>query len=341
MGNIIRGRRGTPGETYPQPSRIGATGPSGGPTGPTGSQGGIGPTGPGGAAGSTGPAVTGPTGPTGSGGGIGPTGPSGGPTGPTGGHGATGSTGPAGTGSTGSTGPTGPGGGVGPTGPSGGPTGPAGASVTGPTGPAGTGSTGPTGPGGGQGNTGPTGPAGSGSGSTGPTGPTGPTGRGTTGPTGASSPAFARNSAFGPATNTAITAEIGAGTQEVTFGTIESGGGPSASVPVTPNVTGILHVQAVVFALNEVAVTSQLQAQFGVNGVVQTTPLATTCLLSTSDFGGGFTGGTVAIQAILGPFTLGVPVNINLFVAAWNTGELSLQANDTTLTVQEVVTSSA
>jgi hypothetical protein len=139
--------------------------------------------------------------------------------------------------------------------------------------------------------------------------------------------AFARNFAFGPAAPYEVTDTP----TRIPWGTIDSGAAPGQSVPITPTVTGLILVQGVVECVNSSEDAEQLTVQVGVNGVLQATPLEA-----------GFVNGgageqtSVPFQTRLGPFPLGVLVNISLFVSANSIGDLSLEVGDSTLSVQEV-----
>jgi hypothetical protein len=144
---------------------------------------------------------------------------------------------------------------------------------------------------------------------------------------------FKRNFAQGPAADQPVTAVIGSPPpNKVGWATIQDGTPPGTNVPVTPSVTGVFLVQGVVEVLNTTESLQILSVQLGSNGTVSAKPNS----LATVPAAGGSTVTTVPIQALLGPFPLGVPVDIQLFVSAQVTDTLTLQANNTTLSVQEV-----
>jgi len=91
--------------------------------------------------------------------------------------------------------------------------------------------------------------------------------------------AFARNSASGPAANTPIT--TGAGIQ-VPWSVIESGAPASTDVPITPRVTGIIHITGVLTITNPDEADSIVQLQVEIGDVVVPIPLAENVSLNDS-----------------------------------------------------------
>jgi hypothetical protein len=138
---------------------------------------------------------------------------------------------------------------------------------------------------------------------------------------------FARNSAFGPAPGAPL---VGDTPGEITWSTVESGGGASVSVPITPRVTGIVLVTGVIQVANTTDDGEELTVQLGVGGVLHANPLEGNQVAAAIGF-----VTTVPIQAILG-LPIGTPSLINVFVTANVTGELQLQAHNSWLTLQEV-----
>jgi hypothetical protein len=157
------------------------------------------------------------------------------------------------------------------------------------------------------------------------------------------SAALARNFARGPAADTLIAAEIGApppqGTQAILWATVGSGTAGLDHITVTPRVTGLLSVTAVVagYDANPGGTPSaSFVAQVAVGGVVTGNPATGTTLAALPGADIRSIMGTISIQTFLGPFPLGVPVNIGVLVAALDVDEVTLSAQNTTLNVQEV-----
>jgi hypothetical protein len=145
---------------------------------------------------------------------------------------------------------------------------------------------------------------------------------------GVGSPPYARNSASGPAALYTVTATP----TRIPWGTLEVGA-PGQEVTVTPKVTGLIHLIGVVESGANTENTGGLIVQIGIDGVLQDTPLEanpTGVLVGTSKT-------TVPIQAILGLFTLGIPVTFSLFVSVdSNLNPVNLGIDNSWLTLQEV-----
>jgi hypothetical protein len=139
--------------------------------------------------------------------------------------------------------------------------------------------------------------------------------------------AYARNSAHGPATLTAVTDTP----TRIPWGTLEVGA-PGQNVSITPKLTGLILVTGVVECVNNSEDTDQLTVNIGVAGILQAKPLEANFVSG----GGGET--SVPIQAIIGPFALGTPVEVSLFVTSIADDTLSLEVNDSWITLQEVST---
>jgi hypothetical protein len=135
---------------------------------------------------------------------------------------------------------------------------------------------------------------------------------------------FARNFAQGPGTSQTLSTSP----QEISWGAIESGAPAGVNVPVTPKVTGLLLVQAVVEIDNPSEASAAIvTVQVGVGGVALATP-ATQVTIPEGELA------TVPIQALVAE-AVGTTSEINVFVST-NLLGVVLQANDSTLSVQEV-----
>lgn len=141
--------------------------------------------------------------------------------------------------------------------------------------------------------------------------------------------AYARNSAHGPATTPY---DVTDAPTRIPWGTLEVGA-PGQNVTITPRVTGLILVTGVVECLNGSEDAEQLTVNIGVGGILQATPMEANFV-----DGGSTERTSVPIQAILGPFTPGTPVEISLFVTANSSGDLTLEVNNSWLTLQEVAT---
>lgn len=143
---------------------------------------------------------------------------------------------------------------------------------------------------------------------------------------------FARNSAFGPNGNAAISSTANPPTQAVDWETIESGeagGGPTFTV--TPKVSGTLLINVVVNATNTTGAAIELSAVVTIDGApvdqvsFQSIPLTTGA-------------GSVAILDVVTENAIGVPVTIGVRVSG---NGLTLTGAGTWISVQEVPAASS
>jgi len=138
---------------------------------------------------------------------------------------------------------------------------------------------------------------------------------------------FARNFAQGPAAPQELTTT---NPTEVGWGSIESGAPPGTGVPITPKVTGLLLIEGVLEMQNTVAESAiNVQVQVGVGGVAVVGSPATEVTVD----GPGFA--TVPIQVLIDE-PVGATVEINLIVTASGASAITLNTDDSTLSIQEV-----
>jgi hypothetical protein len=142
-------------------------------------------------------------------------------------------------------------------------------------------------------------------------------------------PLFARNFAQGPTSNQVV----GTGGAAITPWTVESGSAANAHVPITPRVTGLVLVTAVIEMENTSGVSAEVQGQILLNDnpLPGTPPLSLTTVAS-----GNFA--TLTVQALVGPLPVGVEANIGVGVITLGSGSpaVTLQADDSTVSVQEI-----
>jgi hypothetical protein len=148
------------------------------------------------------------------------------------------------------------------------------------------------------------------------------------------SQAFARNFADGPAGPQGVLVAPGA---PVDWATVESTGAAGTNVPITPQVTGLILVTAVLVATNGAGSVQSLSVQVGVGGVTETTPAS---VVAMGAAGTAASEAAVAFQALVGPLALGVAHNITIVVLASAGGDITLAAEDSTVSVQEVAAAS-
>ena len=179
------------------------------------------------------------------------------------------------------------------------------------------------------GDTGPTGSTGS-TGDTGDTGPTGSTGStGATGSTG-TVPAFASNSAEGPGSNQGVVSGAGV---NVLWSSIEAGPpGPSATVQITPAVTGRVRVSGMVCVFLGSAPNLDIVVRLVVGGVTQASPTAISTLV---------TAGTDFVEI---PFLFETTLTLALHTVGINVSSTGggttaqLAQDSATINVQELAT---
>jgi hypothetical protein len=135
---------------------------------------------------------------------------------------------------------------------------------------------------------------------------------------------FARNFAQGPAAPQEITASP----VNVGWASIESGATPGTSVPITPKQTGLLLITGVVEMENGGEVPVNVQIQVAVGGITVATP-ATEVTVGAGAFA------TVPVQALVGQ-AVGATYDISLVVTVSVLSALTLNTNDSTLSVREV-----
>jgi len=137
----------------------------------------------------------------------------------------------------------------------------------------------------------------------GPVGPVGPPGP--IGPPGPPAPSLARNSAQGPAVSTAI-----AGSLDVLWSSIESGGAPSINVPITPVLPGRnIRVICTVVVLNGNATPAEAIISLVVNGVALVNPQITQEIASNGT--SGFATITFVANIVVGAGTSTIGINVS------------------------------
>jgi hypothetical protein len=142
------------------------------------------------------------------------------------------------------------------------------------------------------------------------------------------SSAYARNSAQGPATVTAITSTASPPTQALVWQLVESGGGATANVPVTPRVTGNLKVTVVLNVNNPTGAAIQFSAVVTIGGTAVAQISQQVIPTGASD------NGSLTIQPFgLTGNPLGVPVEIGVKVSG---NGLTLTNLESSLFVEEV-----
>jgi hypothetical protein len=148
--------------------------------------------------------------------------------------------------------------------------------------------------------------------------------------------ALARNFAVGPAEGTAVTT----GGVQIPWGTTDVPGFTFADVPITPRVSGIVRVTAVVCVANSTSNPATLIVEVQVDGVTQIRPLHEEVTVPFTN-GGEETSGFAAVPIeteILG-LVLGTAVNIQIKVTALTADALTLTTNNSSIEVQEVLPS--
>lgn len=140
---------------------------------------------------------------------------------------------------------------------------------------------------------------------------------------GAQTQPFARNFAQGPAAPQEITASP----VLVGWASIESGAPAGTSVPITPKVTGLLLVTGVIELSNGDETQVTVTAQVTVGG----TPIGPISQVSVP--GVGFA--TIPIQTLVAE-TIGTTYDIGVSLTATVLSEITLNTDDSTLSVREV-----
>lgn len=146
---------------------------------------------------------------------------------------------------------------------------------------------------------------------------------------------FARNSAFGPATDTTILpGDPAAPGAAIIFSTFESGGA-GTGVPITPRVTGIVLVTATIECVTLTEDPDQLTVQISVGAAPPT-------LVPLSGNSAPASVGEGSITSASFTMVLGLSVGITHHVSMWtssnNSDMLSLQAHCSWLSLEEVQT---
>jgi hypothetical protein len=138
---------------------------------------------------------------------------------------------------------------------------------------------------------------------------------------------LARNSAFGPPTNTSITSTANPPTQAVEWFIVENGvTSATDNATIVPSVSGVLLIQSVVNANNPSGGSITLSAVVTINGAA--TEQISSQVIPAGD------NGSVSLLAIVPDNVIGTPVNVGVKVSG---NGLTLTALFTYLSVQEVV----
>jgi hypothetical protein len=141
-------------------------------------------------------------------------------------------------------------------------------------------------------------------------------------------PAFARNFAQGPAADFPLTTDTAT---PIVFSFIESEGGSSNSIPITPRVTGVVLVVGTAECINTSdGDLEQLTLLLGLSNV---TPLSNPVASNFVEDGGGLASVTIQARLLL---AVGVTAHITLFALADAPSDLTLRALNSTLSIQEV-----
>jgi hypothetical protein len=141
---------------------------------------------------------------------------------------------------------------------------------------------------------------------------------------GGSSLPYGRNNAQGPNANQTLSTSP----QTIVWGAIGSGGAPSINVPITPRVTGLIQVSAVIELENTGEGSVNVSVQVAVGG----TPIATPTSEVTVN-GGSFA--TIPFQTLIAQ-TVGETSDIQIVVSATSLSVITLQAGESSLSVHEV-----
>ena len=145
--------------------------------------------------------------------------------------------------------------------------------------------------------------------------------------------AFARNSAQGPGGDAPVPVTTG-GTQ-ILWETIESGGGPSEDVPITPLVTGRIRIIAMVAVTNTIGVPTTVKVVAQVEDVtIPGSPVPEATVDESTDAGNGFETITYVFDTTLLP--VGATKHIEILVTAGVDNAIELTLENSTLDIQEL-----
>jgi hypothetical protein len=154
------------------------------------------------------------------------------------------------------------------------------------------------------------------------------------GPRGAGTPPqlFARNFASAPDTQTLVDADPGS---QIIWNSMDVGTAPSADVPITPAVTGIIRVAAVICLKNT---SSDPQVLSGVQAIVQVGNPPVDTLIPFLERASIDIGEAVVIPILTetAPQPIGVPTSISILLIAGDAGAISLVSQSSSLDIQEV-----
>jgi hypothetical protein len=142
--------------------------------------------------------------------------------------------------------------------------------------------------------------------------------------------AFARNYAFGPATDVPVVT----GGTEIVWNTVDVPGGNPADVPITPRSTGVIRIACAIVVLNSDIGPENVFFEVLVDG----TPVATQGSIVTIDAAPAETSGFEAVPLLveLTGLAIGTTVNVRIRATTFVNGVVFLQQNRATIDVQEV-----
>jgi hypothetical protein len=154
------------------------------------------------------------------------------------------------------------------------------------------------------------------------------------GPRGAAVPPqlFARNFASAPDTQTTVDEDPGS---QIIWNSMDVGTAPSTDVPITPAVTGILLVSAVICLKN---ISSDPQVLSGVQLIVQVGNPPVDTLIPFLERASIDVGEAVVIPVLTetAPQTIGTPTSISILLIAGDTGAIALVSQSSSINIQEV-----
>lgn len=148
---------------------------------------------------------------------------------------------------------------------------------------------------------------------------------------GAQGAPFARNSAAGPPTNQLLT---GTGSTQVDWASIESTGAPGTSVPITPRVTGVILIQAVIVVSNGAGTVESVTVGIGPSGGAPVQPLSVVELGPT---GTAASEVAIPVQVVFTESAAGTTQHIAVFVTASAANDITIVAGNSFVSIQELV----
>jgi hypothetical protein len=150
--------------------------------------------------------------------------------------------------------------------------------------------------------------------------------------TGVTPPAFARNFASAPATQTTVASDPGS---QIVWNSMDVGTAPSTDVPITPAVTGIIRVAAVICLKNNSGDPAVLS---GVQVIVQVGNPPVDTLIPFLERASIDIGEAVVIPVLTetDPQPIGVPTSISILLIAGDANAIALVSQSSSIDIQEM-----